>query len=217
MTADGKTDTITRSGAIISSDEDVKQIDLVWTEVDAVMVDGRILLENDLRLTVKAEQLCQERLQRELSPNLVKVGVVTRVHLRPDSRFLNAGPERVIIFTTSQTNLKQIDLLEKQGVQVFVMGEQQVDLVLTMHKLTELGIPRMLVEGGGTSNEPLLWLRLVDEISIYIAPLIFSGVNAPILARGVCLQHQEAIQLQLIDVDMLGDGGILLWYLPIDE
>ncbi len=101
------------------------------------------------------------------------------------------------------------------GVQVFEMGEQQVDLALTMHKLKELGVHRLLVEGGGTLNESLMRLRLVDEISIYVAPLIFGGMNTPTFASGVGLLQQEAIRLQLIDINKLGDGGILLRYLPL--
>ncbi len=81
MTADGKTDTVSRSGASISSEEDMKCVDHLRAEVDAVMVGGHTLLENDPRLTVKDEHLPQERLQRGLSPNPIKVGVVMRAHL----------------------------------------------------------------------------------------------------------------------------------------
>lgn len=62
MTADGKTDTVGRSGARISSEADMKRVDKLRAEMDAVMVGGRTLLENDPRLTVKAERLRQERL-----------------------------------------------------------------------------------------------------------------------------------------------------------
>jgi len=214
MTADGKTDTVSRSGTRISSKEDLKRVDKLRAEMDAVMVGGRTLLENDPRLTVKAERLRQEHLQRGLSPNPIKVGMVTRANLRPDSRFLNAGPARMIIFTTTQSDPDQIDRLEKQEVQVFVLGDEQVDLVLSMQKLMELGVQRLLVEGGGRLNELLLRLRLVDEMSIYVAPLIFGGMNAPTFVSGAGLHQKEAIRLKLKDVIRLEEGGILLRYLP---
>lgn len=217
MTADGKTDTVRRGGASISSAEDMERVDRLRAEVDAIMVGGRTLLEDDPRLTVKTEQLQQERLQQGLSVNPIKVGVVTKAYLRADSRFLNAGPAQVIIFTTTQTELVQIELLERQGVQVFVMGDQQIDLKLAMQKLMEVGVRRLLVESGGILNESLLRLGLVDEIMIYVAPLIFGGENAPTFASGVGLSQEEALRLHLVAVNRLGDGGMLMHYFPVYE
>jgi riboflavin-specific deaminase-like protein len=108
MTADGKTDTVFRKGASISSPEDIDRVDHLRADVDAIMVGGRTLLDDDPRLMVKSEQLRHERTQRGLSANPIKIGVVTVANLRPDSRFLNAGSAQVIILTTSQTKPEQI-------------------------------------------------------------------------------------------------------------
>ena len=62
------------------------------------------------------------------------------------------------------------------------MGERKVDLKGALQCLKEQGINRLLVEGGGTLNEELLKQNLVDEISVYIAPLIFGGADAPTFA-----------------------------------
>jgi len=181
------------------------------------MVGGRTLLQDDPRLTVKSGLLRQERLDRGLSANPIKVGVVTKADLRPDSRFLTEGPAQVIIFTTTQTDPSQVDSLQQQGVLVYVLGEQLVDLALAMEKLVEIGVQQLLVEGGGILIESLLRLQLIDEINIYIAPLIFGGASAPTFVNGPGLSLDEALHLQLIAVNKLGDGGILLKYLPYHE
>ena len=214
VTADGKTDTIARGGAAISSPQDMEQVDHLRAENDAIMVGGHTLLGDDPRLTVKSETLRLERVKRGLEPNPVKVGVVTRANLRLDSRFLTAGSSRVMVFTTTQTDTVQIDLLRQQGVQVFVMGDQRVDLPAALKELKQAGIQHLLVEGGGTLNDELLRLGLVDEIRIYIAPLIFGGAHAPTFASGPGLKREAAIRLQLVGVENLGDGGIVLHYLP---
>jgi 2,5-diamino-6-(ribosylamino)-4(3H)-pyrimidinone 5'-phosphate reductase len=217
MTADGKTDTVFRKGASISSPEDIDRVDHLRADVDAIMVGGRTLLDDDPRLMVKSEQLRHERTQRGLSANPIKIGVVTVANLRPDSRFLNAGPAQVIILTTSQTKPEQIEFLQQQGVSVYVIGEQQVDLLLAMQKLAEVGVHRLLVEGGGILNESLLMLKLVDEINIYIAPLIFGGAKAPTFANGLGLSRDDTLRLQLKAINQLGDDGVLLKYLPLYE
>ncbi len=48
-----------------------------------------------------------------------------------------------------------------------------------MQTLTELGIQRLMVEGGATLNFELIRLGLVDEVSAYVAPMIFGGEKAP--------------------------------------
>jgi len=217
MTADGKTDTVNRRGATISSVEDKERVDKLRADVDAIMVGGRTLLEDDPRLTIKSGQLRQERTQRGLSANPIKVGVVTKAIIQPGSRFLTDGPAQVIIFTTTQTDPSQVDSLQQQGVLVYVLGEQRVDLALAMQKLVEMSVQRLLVEGGGILIESLLRLQLIDEINIYIAPLIFGGASAPTFVNGPGLSLDEALHLQLIAVNKLGDGGILLKYLPCHE
>jgi riboflavin biosynthesis pyrimidine reductase len=55
-------------------------------------------------------------------------------------------------------------------------------------------------------------LGLVDELTAYVAPMIFGGESAPTLAAGAGLERSNAISLQLIDVEKWEDGGVILKY-----
>jgi len=211
--ADGKIDTFERRGAAISSSADKARVDLLRAGADAIMVGGHTLLAEDPRLTVKSAQLRAERQARGQTGNPIKVGVITRAELRPDCDFLNAGPARVVIFTTAQTSPEQIGVLSSKGVESFILGEKSVDLVRTLETLKDLGVERLMVEGGGTLNFELLRLGLVDELTIYIAPLIFGGLNSPTLAAGSGLVRSSAIPLKLAATQIMDeDGGVLLRY-----
>ncbi|MBN1667590.1 MAG: 2,5-diamino-6-(ribosylamino)-4(3H)-pyrimidinone 5'-phosphate reductase [Anaerolineales bacterium] len=212
MTIDGKTDTISRKGAMISSTLDMERVDRLRAESDAVMVGGRTLQGDDPRLTVKSEVLRAERLSRGLEENPIKVGVVTQATLPINSRFITTGPARKVIFTTTQTDASQVARLRQHGVQVSLTEGGRVDLVNAMKELKQGGVGRLLVEGGGTLNEELLKRGLVDEIRVYIAPLIFGGENAPTFVSGVGLERQNAIPLRLVDVHR-SNGGLILRYL----
>jgi 2,5-diamino-6-(ribosylamino)-4(3H)-pyrimidinone 5'-phosphate reductase len=211
-TADGKIDTFERRGAAISSARDKQRVDELRAASDAVMVGAHTLHDEDPRLTIKSEALRVERLERSLPANPAKVGVASRLQLRPDSRFLNDGPSRIILFTTSRTEPAQLDMLHSRGARVHVLPGEQVDLVETLRILKDEGVERLLVEGGATLNAALLRLRLVDEITIYIAPLIFGGRTAPTLAAGLGLPRDRAIPLQLVSSEQWDDGGVLLHY-----
>jgi len=212
MTADGKTDTIARKGTAISSAFDMERVDRLRAESDAVMVGGHTLLGDDPRLTVKSADLRAVRLSRGLEENPLKVGVVTNAAIPMDSRFMTTGPASKIIFTTTQTDADQISRLRQHVVQVYITQGQRVDLDAAMQELNQLGVERLLVEGGGTLNEELLKRNLVDEIILYIAPLIFGGASAPTFVSGAGLERHNAIPLQLTAVDTHKDGGILVRY-----
>ena len=212
MTVDGKIDTFARKGAAISSQRDKVRVDRLRAESDAIMVGGKTLLEEDPKLTVKSATLRAEREARGLPPNPVKVGVVTKAELKEHSQFLREGPARVVIFTTHQTSKGQIAFLRSQGADVYTAGHDRVNLVNALSILQELGINRLMVEGGATLNFELLRLGLVDEVSAYVAPLIFGGACAPTMVAGSGLERSEAIPLKLIQVESWDEGGVVLKY-----
>lgn len=212
MTADGKIDTFQRKGAAISSKRDKERVDKLRAEADAVMVGGRTLLDEDPKLTVRSEALREARVRQGLPPNPIKVGVVSKAELNPHSKFLHEGGGRCVIFTTHRTSNEQLALLRSQNADVFVHDGERVDLRRMMHTLHELGIERLMVEGGGTLNFELIRLGLVDEITAYVAPMIFGGDTAPTMAAGSGFERSEAVPLKLLRTENLDDGGVLLYY-----
>jgi len=212
MTADGKIDTFARNGAAISSQRDKERVDQLRAESDAVMVGGKTLLDEDPKLTVKSEALRAARVARGLTPNPIKVGIVTKAKLYPHSKFLCEGNTRVVIFTTHQTSKEELAFLHSQGADVYTDHHDKVDLKNALTTLKELGIQRLMVEGGATLNFELLRLGLVDEVSAYMAPMIFGGSSAPTMAAGSGLERSAAIPLKLIHVEKWDDGGVLLRY-----
>lgn len=212
MTADGKIDTFERKGSAISSKRDKQRVDELRAAVDGILVGGKTLLDEQPKLTVKSEALREERIQRGLSPNPIKVGVATVADIPLESDFIQMGDARVVIFTTSRTSISQIEILRAHGVEVFTEDAPRVDLNKMMLTLKKIGVDHLMVEGGGTMNFELLRLGLVDEIMMYVAPIIFGGASAPTLADGLGFARSDAVGLKLMNVDTDEDGGILLRY-----
>ncbi|GJQ51583.1 MAG: diaminohydroxyphosphoribosylaminopyrimidine reductase [Anaerolineaceae bacterium] len=213
MTLDGKIDTFARKGSAISSPRDKARVNQLRAEADAVMVGGRTLLDEDPKLTVKSEALRAERIARGLPANPLKVGVVSEANIGSRSEFLHEGGSRVVLFTTSRTAKDQLDLLRSQGADIFVHAGERVDLPQAMNTLAELGVKRLMVEGGAILNFELLRLGLVDEVYAFVAPMIFGGQSAPTLASGAGLERSaDAISLNLLNAETWEDGGILLTY-----
>jgi RibD C-terminal domain len=70
--------------------------------------------------------------------------------------------------------------LRKDGVSYIFAGERQVDLGLALDVLNqELGIKRLLLEGGGNANGSFLRAGLIGEISLAIFPAVDGTKGAP--------------------------------------
>lgn len=212
MTTDGKIDTFERKGAAISSQRDKGRVDELRAAADAVLVGGRTLLEEQPKLTVRSEALREERVRQGRSPNPIKVGVATAADIQTDSDFIKAGDSRKVIFTTSKTSNSQLENLRALGVEVFVDESSRVDLNKMMLTLKKIGVDHLMVEGGGTMNFELMRLGLVDELLIYMAPMIFGGAHAPTLADGLGVPRERALEMKLTGIEQWDDGGVLLKY-----
>ena len=214
MSADGKLDTVARRGTSISSTADKARVDRLRAGVDAVLVGGRTLLEEDPKLTVKSALMRSERTAAGLEENPAKVGIVSQANLDLAGSFFTAGPAQRLIYTTRLTSSEQVTRLEKAGAKVFVLGDSRVDLTAVLTSLYEQGILRVLVEGGGSIIAEFFHLGLVDELMIYIAPRIFGGATAPTLADGPGFPADQAPLLHLQTADEFDeDGGVFLHYL----
>jgi len=213
ITADGKMDTFERRGSGISSQADKARVLCLRAGADAVMVGGHTLIDEDPKLTVKSAELRQERLAKGLPENPMKVGLTSQALPKPDGDFMNSGPARRVIFTTTRAAREQISVLSGLGAEVHILGEKQVNLEKALETLYALGVTRLMVEGGGTLNFELLRQGLVDELYIYMAPKIFGGQTAPTLADGPGLPETGSLPLKLLEARVLDEsGGLLIRY-----
>lgn len=217
MTADGKIDTYARKGAAISSARDKQRVDELRASADGILVGGRTLLEEAPRLTVKSAALREGRIRQGRSPNPIKIGVVTVADIPEDSDFIKEGDSSLVIFTTSRTSISKLEALRALGVRVFVDQAPRVDLNHMVLTLKRIGVDHLMVEGGGTINFELMRLGLVDELMIYIAPMIFGGATAPTPVDGIGLMRGDALQMKLAGVEEWDDGGVVLKYKFMDR
>ena len=81
---------------------------------------------------------------------------------------------------TEQVSDAHLAGLRRDGVSYIFGGERELDLGLALEILNrELGIERLLLEGGGGSNGAFLRAGLIDEISLAICPAVDGAKGAP--------------------------------------
>jgi len=201
MTLDGKIATVAGDSRI-SCEEDLDRIHRLRAGVDAVMVGLGTVLADDPSLTVR----------RARGENPLRV-VVDSLGKTPMNAKVLDGSARTIIAVTTKAIKRNVERLRAKGAQVIAVGRKEVDLQRLLKRLHELGVRRLLLEGGSTLNWGMLKRGLVDEVRIAVAPYIAGGTNARTLVGGRGFTKiSKSISLKLISVDRVGED-LLLTYL----
>jgi riboflavin biosynthesis pyrimidine reductase len=90
------------------------------------------------------------------------------------------GGDPVIVVLTERVSDGHLEGLRRDGVSYIFAGDEALDLGLALEILNrELGLERLLLEGGGGSNGAFLRAGLIDEISLAICPAIDGAKGAP--------------------------------------
>jgi riboflavin biosynthesis pyrimidine reductase len=90
------------------------------------------------------------------------------------------GGDPIVTVLTEQVSDAHLAGLRADGVSCIFAGERELDLALALEILNqELGIERLLIEGGGKSNGSFLRAGLIDEISLAVCPTIDGARGGP--------------------------------------
>ena len=211
MSADGKISTRERRQVKISGAQDFSRVDQLKADSDAVMVGIGTVLADDPSLTVKSEERRTGRLNRGVDEHPVRIVVDSKARTPPEAALLHKGAGKRIVAVSRQADPKKIAALQKYAT-VIIAGENEVDLAILMDKLGEMGIRRVMVEGGGTLIAGLITAGLVNEIYTFIGNMIIGGKDSPsfvdgkgfILESGFCRLH-------LLDMIRIENGVLLHW------
>jgi 2,5-diamino-6-(ribosylamino)-4(3H)-pyrimidinone 5'-phosphate reductase len=211
MSADGKLSTRERRQVKISGKEDFSRVDLLKSGSDAIMVGIGTVLADDPSLTIKSPALKEKRKERGMEENPVRIVVDSRLRCPGDASLLHKGEGRRIIACSNRADQEKADLLGAYA-RVIRAGEDRVDLKELLACLYDMGICRLMVEGGGTLIWALFEADLVDELTCFVGNMIIGGGTSPTLADGGgFILEKDFIHLDLESADRMDEGVLLTW------
>ncbi|HXW59315.1 MAG TPA: bifunctional diaminohydroxyphosphoribosylaminopyrimidine deaminase/5-amino-6-(5-phosphoribosylamino)uracil reductase RibD [Solirubrobacteraceae bacterium] len=185
MTLDGKVATRTGDSQWISG-ETSRDLAHRWrASVDAVVVGIGTALADDPQLTARPDGLPAEQAHQ---PRRVVFDSLAR--LSPRSRLVGAALQIPLTVIVSRAAARaDTDALEAAGVQVIVAtGENEPARVRSgLEQLGSLGVASVLLEGGPHLAGAFLDAGEIDEIRLFLAPLVLGGSSArdPLEGTGV--------------------------------
>lgn len=162
------------------------------------------VIADDPKLRVRSEALRSWRLERGMQENPLRIVADSRARTPPDAEVLGPG---CIIAVSRSAPAERLNELSRR-CEIVVCGEDRVDLRELLELMYQRGVRRLMVEGGGTLNWSLIEQGLVDEICVFVGPMVIGGRDAPTLVdgRGFADGFQR---LELISAGPI-DGGLLI-------
>jgi len=126
------------------------------------------------------------------------------------------GGDPIVVVLSEKVSDAHLAGLRGEGVSYIFAGKLQLDLALTLDILNrDLGVKRLLVEGGGAANGAFLRAGLVDELSLILCPAVDGAKGAPSVfdsteAESECRAPVREMMLESSQV--LEDGAMWLRY-----
>ena len=185
MTLDGKVATRAGDSKWISGEDSRERAHQWRTEVDAVVVGIGTALADDPQLTARPEGQTAE-LERQ--PRRVVFDSLAR--LPPTSQLVGLAAQTPLTVVVSRAAARaDTDALEAAGVQVLVAtGENEPARVRSaLDQLGAGGVSSVLLEGGPHLAGAFLDAGEIDELRLFLAPLLLGGSTArdPLEGEGV--------------------------------
>jgi diaminohydroxyphosphoribosylaminopyrimidine deaminase/5-amino-6-(5-phosphoribosylamino)uracil reductase len=204
MTLDGKVATRAGDSQWISG-EASRALAHQWrASVDAVVVGIGTALADDPQLTARPDGTPSDPAEQ---PRRVVFDSLAR--LPSDSRLLAAAAEIPLTIVVSRAAARaDTDALEAAGAQVLVAtGENEPARVRSaLDQLGQLGVASLLLEGGPHLAGAFLDAGEIDEIRLFLAPLLLGGRTArdPLEGEGV-ERISEALRALSFDCERIGE------------
>jgi diaminohydroxyphosphoribosylaminopyrimidine deaminase / 5-amino-6-(5-phosphoribosylamino)uracil reductase len=195
MSLDGRTALANGESQWISSELSRRDVHRLRAASSAVLTSVETLIKDDASLNARGLDFEFKQAARV---------IVDRTLKTPKQAKIFNIPGQIIIYTENNNDAR-IHELEKLGAEVVCLAKSESWLkdVFT-HLANEFEINELMIEAGSTLSGALIEQNLVDELVIYMAPVLLGNDANPLVKLKQLEKLSEAKQLDIIDVRQVG-------------
>jgi diaminohydroxyphosphoribosylaminopyrimidine deaminase/5-amino-6-(5-phosphoribosylamino)uracil reductase len=202
MSLDGRVATATGDSRWISGEQSRALVHRWRAECDAIAVGIGTVEHDDPLLTARGP---------EASRQPARVVFDSRARLARDSQLLRTlGDARVIVVVSPEAEPARLGELQQLGAEIAV-GSGQTRGERVQSALADLGrrdITSLLLEGGPTLADAFVEAGEVDEVRVFVAPLVVGGGRPAVEGDGPA-QIAEAARALSVEVETIGEDVLI--------
>lgn len=166
QTMDGRIARVNYDSKWISGFESRRLVHKMRTEYDAVLVGKRTVMYDDPELSVRHVR----------GRNPYRIVIDNGLTLKSSFKlFTDELKDKTIILTGKIKDEKKAAALESRAIKIIECKTREgiVNLKEALKKLGNTGIASIMVEGGSETYHNFLKQKLVDEVNIFMSPIVF--------------------------------------------
>ena len=211
MSIDGYLDSARVKRLPLSNEADFDRVDAVRASCDAILVGANTVRNDNPRLLIRSADRRLDRMARGLAPHPMKVSVTTRGDLDPAANFFTAGDAERLLYCPDGA-VTAVD--RRLGHVATVVGAGgPVELRRVCEDLSDRGVQRLIVEGGGSIHTQFLTADLVDQLDLVVAPFFVGDSRARRFVGDGRFPWHSQRRAELAEVQQIGDVVLLRYAL----
>jgi len=196
MSLDGRISLRDSVSTTLSGRESAARVQALRHEHDAILVGGNTALVDNPSLT--------DRSGKPRRRKLVRVVLDNRLRIPFDSTLVKTARETPTLVISNSDDETKIEQLVEAGVDVARTDAR--DLAKVLEELRKRDLQSVLVEGGTEIAGAFCDARLVDKLTLIVAPLVIGGHDAPAAIGGKgAVSLENALKLK--DLEIIRHGG----------
>lgn len=211
ISLDGYLDAGTPERLVLSNEADLRRVDAVRAESDAILVGAATVRHDNSRLVVRTADLRARRRRQGLPESPMKVTVTESGCLDRGNSFFTTGTSEKLVYCASRSAACVRDRLA--GVATVVDAGHPVDLADVVGDLKERGVRSLMVEGGGRIHTQFLTQDLADELHLVVAPFFVGDARAHRFVNAGAFPWNPSHRAHLAETRQIGDVVLLRYAL----
>ena len=211
VSIDGYLDAATPERLVLSNDADLRRVDEVRADVDAILVGAATVRHDNPRLLVRAADLRERRRRRGLDESPVKVTITRSACLDPGNNFFTTGRSEKLVYCASSTVPGARARLDR--VATVVDGGDPVDVRDVVLDFGSRGVRHLMVEGGGRIHTQFLTADLADDLHLVVAPFFVGDPRAHRFVGAGAFPWHPGNRAHLAETRQMGDVVLLRYVL----
>lgn len=202
MSVDGRTAMASGESQWITSESARNDVQHWRAQSSAMLTGIGTILYDDPSLTVRQNEAAVDNI---VIDQPLCVILDSSLQLPTDAKVIQRQDE-ILVFTNS-TDEQKIDSLEEVGVQVMGVdkGENGLDLEQVLKHLASIEINEVMIEAGATLAGSFIESGFVDELIIYMAPVLMGDQARALFHLPEIQQMNQKFQLNIKEMRQFGE------------
>lgn len=206
MSLDGRTAMASGESQWITGSDARERVQFLRAESCAIVTGVDSVVQDDPRMSVRTEAARVDGRTRQ------PLRVVMDSTLRTPPTAALLGEEGDVLLATTAERGEAWQNLEARGAEILRLeaSEGRVDPAALVRELGRRGMNEILVEAGPTLSAAFLTRGLIDELIVFIAPVLLGSSARPLMALPGLEHMADAIRLEIEASERVGEDCMLV-------